>query len=129
MFKKLASLILTIALSFALGSAAIARSSHEAHAPQKVFVSGKANVPIIQLCSAKQLLDDKGAPVKIVHINACGKCVIGGVISSACVEPINIVLQLLLPPTKSSVYYAPLTIGVKVPPAAPRASQAPPVFS
>ena len=127
--KKLASFLLAIALSFALGAAAVARVSHETHAPQKVFVSGQAKASIVQLCSSKQIVDQKGSPLKIVHINACGKCVVGDGATTQLFEPRKVLVETLTPPVQIQVYVEPVASWVSVPPAAPRASQAPPTFS
>lgn len=129
LLQKLMRFILAIVLSFALGGAAVARTSHEAHAPQKVFVAGGANSSIVQLCSSKQLVDHSGSPIKIVHISACGMCISGDITNHEDIAPLTSVLMVLVPLVVISIERETTDGLISIPPAAPRASQAPPIYS
>lgn len=127
--KKTAGFLLAIALSFTLGAAAVARTSHETHSSRKVYVSGQAKASIVDLCFSKHMVDENGDPLKIVHINACGKCVVGDGATIKLFEPLNILVETLAPRVLIQFHVEPVASWISFPAAAPRASQAPPVFS
>lgn len=121
--------LLILALSFLLGGAAIARISHEAQAPAKVYLSGEGSgVSIVKLCDSKSLLDHQGTPVNIKHIHACGACVIADA-TVISFDPINPIAFVLAPEKTPAYFPEPIADWATVPPAAPALSHAPPFFS
>lgn len=126
--KIVARTLLILALSLSLGGAATARIFHETQAPGKVYLSGMSDGSILQLCDSKQIMDHRGAPVKIGHIHACGACIATSVVIISF-DPVTPIAFVLIP-SKAALYFPePVVDWASVPPAAPRTAQAPPSFS
>jgi hypothetical protein len=125
---SLLKVLMILSLSLALGSAATARTYHEAHGPQRVFLTDTASGPIFELCLSKKVVDETGKPITPVHINVCGKCTFDALGNLNFRDPKSELLLVLKPPKFVTVLAEDYSPNISIPPASPRAAQAPPSF-
>lgn len=125
--SKFAKLALALALATVLGMAGVARASHEAYAPTRVFLSDQDQTRVGTNCLSFHV-DGNGVPVKPLHIHACGDCLFA-VDGQWVIDPPMTVLLRLRAPKRLTFEPQPPVHMASVERFSPHAPRAPPVLS
>jgi hypothetical protein len=99
------SLRIAVAVLLAIfhGGASVARSSHEAYAPSRVFLSEGVGPNFAEADCFSQYVTEHGAPVKPLHIHGCELCLFAVYGTLTPTAPQAVFLHLL--PSKRPVSF------------------------
>lgn len=124
---KTLRIIIGVTLAIVLGTASVARASHEAQAPSHVFLSDDDG-GLTQAGCFSLHVTESGAPVKPVHIHACGFCLS---VFAEIVEPSppDTIFHRLQPPRRLLFYPPPVPVMTRVMAEPSNTPRAPPIFS